>query len=129
MGFDWACPACKKIHTYVGGLTTRATTNCPEKGTQYKIWQYKVVIKLPPLVVEKNILGETVRAPPIKRKRFHSKEYTRSLLRGVKVVLGFPDPHRKDMDIITDAQDIINGLTKFIDKNWSELRGKINGRT
>ena len=124
--FDWKCPdpECARIHTYRGTKTTRATTNCPKTGIKYKVWQYRIIIEEPEMVVENNIIDEPVRRAPIKQRRFHSKDYQRSQLRGIKVFLGLPDPHRKDMDIITDAQDIINGLQKFIDKNWDIIRGK-----
>ena len=116
MPFSWKCPSCAGIHNYNGSQTTRATTNCPKTKKKVKIWQYKIIIELPKVVVENNILDEPVRKAPIKSRRFHSTDYKRSQLRGVKVFLGLPDGHHKNTDIFDDAQDIIDGLKKFIER-------------
>lgn len=121
MPFNWKCPACASMHYYSGSQTTRATTNCPQTKKKIKIWQHKVVIEEPKVVVENNILDRPVRMVPVKRKRFHSKEYKRAQLRGVKVFLGLPDAHKKNTDIFDDARDIINGLEKFIERGKLEL--------
>ena len=49
MSFEWLCPGCEGKHFYGGSKTTRATTNCPQTKTKYKVWQYRMVVEEPTL--------------------------------------------------------------------------------
>ena len=60
--------------------------------------------------VVKNVKG------PYKQSENHSTHYKRSLVRGIRAVLGGSDTHIRGQTIISDAQDIIDILTKFIEK-------------
>ena len=47
MSFRWKCPECKKIHSYGGKATTKATARCG--GKNIKIWQYRIIPPKPPI--------------------------------------------------------------------------------
>lgn len=144
MTFNWLCPGCSIDHYYSGSQTTRATTNCPKTKKKYKVWQHKVVVRLHPPKVEKEI-GQDPRsstgqgipgnAPRLDSKTFMGIDFNRIanlstfqrfIIEAIKITIpgfkGVPSRGKKEImakefnSRVNDYRNVINELNEVLKK-------------
>ena len=144
MPFNWKCPECGFVHYYSGSQTTRATTNCPQTKKKYKVWQYKVVVKLKPPKVETSSMGSVhaeypnrsaVTVGSVDSKTFRGIDFNRIanlstfqrfIIEAIKITIpgfkGVPSRGKKEFmakefnSRVNDYRNVINELNEVLKK-------------
>ena len=144
MPFNWKCPECNIDHYYSGSQTTRATTNCPQTKKKYKVWQYKVVVKLKPPKVDISVGDMERRNPsvktgsqplPIESQTFRGIDFNRIanlstfqrfIIEAIKITIpgfkGVPSRGKKEFmakefnSRVNDYRNVINELNEVLKK-------------